>query len=138
MSHVCIHSTYARLRPHCPAQEFVDKMRKSHQLIQGIGHKVKSRTNPDLRVEILTQYAKQNFPRTSTLDFARDVEKLTTAKKDNLILNVDGAIGALFVDLLRYSGAFSVEEADEYIKIGTLNGLFVLGRSIGLLGHFLV
>jgi ATP citrate (pro-S)-lyase len=35
------------------------------------------------------------------------VEKLTTAKKDNLILNVDGAIGALFVDLLRNCGAFS-------------------------------
>ncbi|KDN35939.1 hypothetical protein RSAG8_11202, partial [Rhizoctonia solani AG-8 WAC10335] len=29
------------------------------------------------------------------------------------------------------------EEADEYIKIGTLNGLLVLGRSIGFIGHHL-
>ena len=32
------------------------------------------------------------------------VEKLTTRKKSNLILNVDGTIGTAFVDLLRYSG----------------------------------
>ena len=68
--------------------------------------------------------------------------------QDNLILNVDGAVGVAFVDLLRGCGAFSLDEADEYIKvcililyinieIGTLNGLFVLGRSIGFIGHYL-
>jgi hypothetical protein len=54
-----------------------------------------------------------------------------------LILNVDGCIAVCFVDLLRDSGAFTPEEADEYAKIGTLNGLFVLGRSIGFIGHHL-
>lgn len=54
-----------------------------------------------------------------------------------LILNVDGCIAVCFVDLLRDSGAFTREEADEYIKIGCLNGLFVLGRSIGFIGHHL-
>jgi ATP citrate (pro-S)-lyase len=56
--------------------------------------------------------------------------------------------------LLRDSGAFTPDEAEEYIKvgfeqtfvsgfmlilpqIGTLNGLFVLGRSIGFIGHHL-
>ena len=29
------------------------------------------------------------------------------------------------------------EEADEYISIGALNGLFVLGRSIGFIGKYL-
>jgi ATP citrate (pro-S)-lyase len=29
------------------------------------------------------------------------------------------------------------EEADEYISMGALNGLFVLGRSIGMIGHYL-
>ncbi|KAI3648822.1 hypothetical protein MP228_006676 [Amoeboaphelidium protococcarum] len=118
-------------------QEFVDSLRKQHKLILGIGHKIKSRTNPDLRVSILTDYAKRTFPQTPLLDYARKVELITTAKKDNLILNVDGAIGVLFVDLLRHSGAFSREEAEEYIKIGTLNGLFVLGRSLGFIGHFI-
>ncbi|ORZ33914.1 citrate synthase-like protein [Catenaria anguillulae PL171] len=118
-------------------REFVDSMRKQNKLILGIGHKIKSRTNPDLRVEIIKEYARKNFPATPILDYATAVETITTSKKDNLILNVDGAIGVLFVDLLRYSGAFTRDEADEVLKIGTLNGLFVLGRSIGFIGHFL-
>lgn len=65
------------------------------------------------------------------------VEEITTAKKDSLILNLDGAIAVCFVDLLRESGAFSIEEAEEYVKIGALNGLFVLGRSIGFTGKYL-
>ncbi|ORX95628.1 ATP-citrate synthase [Basidiobolus meristosporus CBS 931.73] len=118
-------------------REFVDSMRKQNKLILGIGHKIKSRNNPDLRVSIITEYAKKNFPATPVLDYALAVEQITTAKKDSLILNVDGAIGVLFVDLLRNSGAFSREEADEYVRIGTLNGLFVLGRSIGFIGHYI-
>ena len=39
-----------------------------------------------------------------------------------------------FVDLLRTCGAFSNEEAREYIETGCLNGLFVLGRTIGFIG----
>jgi ATP citrate (pro-S)-lyase len=117
--------------------EFVSSMRKSNKLILGIGHKIKSRTNPDLRVSIVKQYVLSNFPNADILKYAIEVEKVTTAKKDNLILNVDGAVGVAFVDLLRGCGAFSREEAEEYIQIGTLNGLFVLGRSIGFIGHYL-
>jgi ATP citrate (pro-S)-lyase len=118
-------------------REYVTSMRKQNKLIMGIGHKIKSRNNPDLRVKIITEYAKENFPSTPILDYALAVEQITTAKKDNLILNVDGAIACIFVDLLRHSGAFTDEEAEEYTKIGTLNGLFVLGRTIGFVGHFL-
>ncbi len=62
---------------------------------------------------------------------------MTTKKKANLILNVDGCIAVCFVDMLRTCGAFSNQEADEIIKNGSLNGLFVLGRSMGFIGHFL-
>ncbi|TPX57428.1 hypothetical protein SpCBS45565_g08204 [Spizellomyces sp. 'palustris'] len=117
--------------------DFVTSKRKAHQLILGIGHKIKSRTNPDLRVEIVKEYVLKNFPSADVFRYALEVEKITTSKKDNLILNVDGAVGVAFVDLLRGCGAFSREEAEEYIKIGTLNGLFVLGRSIGFIGHYL-
>lgn len=105
--------------------------------VSGIGHKIKSVNNPDLRVELVKEYVLKNFPSHSLLDYALAVEKVTTAKKDTLILNVDGCIAVCFVDLLRDSGAFTREEADEYIRIGTLNGLFVLGRSIGFIGHHL-
>lgn len=117
------------------ARVFVDTMRKQNKLIPGIGHKVKSRQNPDLRVELVKEYAHKNFPNTSLLDYALAVETVTTSKKDNLILNVDGAVAVCFVDLLRNCGAFTPEEAEDYLKMGALNGLFILGRSIGLMGH---
>ena len=116
-------------------REFVDTMRKQNKLIPGIGHKVKSRQNPDLRVELVKDYAHKSFPSTKLLDYAIAVETVTTSKKDNLILNVDGAVAVCFVDLMRNCGGFSPEEAEEYLKMGVLNGLFILGRSIGLMGH---
>ena len=118
-------------------REFVDSMRKANKLIPGIGHKIKSKTNPDLRVTLVVDYVKKHFPQHKTLDYALAVEEVTTQKSGTLILNVDGAIAASFVDLLSGTGAFSEEEAAEYLKIGTLNGLFVLGRSIGFIGHYL-
>ncbi|KAF7967786.1 hypothetical protein HWV62_21408 [Athelia sp. TMB] len=118
-------------------REFVDNSRKQNKLISGIGHKIKSVNNPDLRVQLVKEYVQKNFPSHTLLDYALAVETVTTAKKDTLILNVDGCIAVCFVDLLRDSGAFTSEEAEEYIKIGTLNGLFVLGRSIGFIGHHL-
>ncbi|XP_069093763.1 ATP-citrate synthase isoform X1 [Pleurodeles waltl] len=117
--------------------EFVNKMKKEGKLIMGIGHRVKSINNPDMRVQILKDYVKQKFPSTPLLDYALEVEKITTSKKPNLILNVDGFIGVAFVDLLRHCGSFTREEADEYIEIGALNGIFVLGRSMGFIGHYL-
>ncbi|TKA74227.1 putative ATP-citrate synthase subunit 1 [Cryomyces minteri] len=118
-------------------RDFVDTMRKENKLIPGIGHRVKSRNNPDLRVELVKDFVKKNFPSCKMLDYAIAVETVTTSKKDNLILNVDGAVAVCFVDLLRNCGAFSAEEAEDYLKMGVLNGLFVLGRSIGLIAHFL-
>ena len=116
-------------------QQFVDEMKMRGVFIQGIGHRIKSIHNPDMRVTIIKEYAKSHFKATPLLDYALEVEKITTAKRDNLILNVDGCIGICFADLLR--AEFGKELADEYISMGALNGLFVLGRSIGLTGHYL-
>jgi ATP citrate (pro-S)-lyase len=117
--------------------EFVNKMRKEGKLIMGVGHRVKSLNNPDMRVILLKQFAKENFPITPLLDYALEVEQITTSKKPNLILNVDGVIGVSMVDMLRSSGCFTMEEANEFVEIGALNGIFVLGRSLGFIGHFL-
>lgn len=118
-------------------RDFVDTMRKENKLIPGIGHRIKSRNNPDLRVELVKEYVLKNFPSHKLLDYALAVETVTTSKKDNLILNVDGCIAVCFVDLVRSGGSFTQEEAEDYLKMGVLNGLFVLGRSIGLIAHFL-
>lgn len=117
--------------------DFVNQMRKKGQLIMGIGHRVKSINNPDVRVKIIKEFVTENFPSYPLLKYALEVEKITTSKKPNLILNVDGVIATCFVDMLRNCGSFTSEEAQEYINIGAINSLFVLGRSIGFIGHYM-
>ncbi len=117
-------------------KEFVNYMKKQGIPIPGIGHRIKSVRNPDKRVEGLKKFAKEHFPSTPLLEYALEVEKLTTSKKDNLILNVDGTIGILMVDMWRALG-YSEEEIDEFIESGTLNSFFILGRTIGFIGHIL-
>ncbi len=112
----------------------VRDMKAKGVYIPGIGHRIKSVKNPDKRVELLKQYAKSHFPMTPYLDFALQVETLTTAKRDNLILNVDGCVGILICDMLRSVG-YSPQQVEEFIELGALNAFFVLGRSIGLMGH---
>jgi len=74
-------------------------MKAQGTLIPGIGHKIKSIHNPDVRCTLLLQIA-QSFPHQQHLVFAQQVEAITTSKKPNLILNVDGCIGAMLLDLL--------------------------------------
>jgi succinyl-CoA synthetase alpha subunit len=118
-------------------KEFVNDMKVKGLNIPGIGHLIKSVQNPDIRVTIVKEFVKTNLPKSPLLDYALEVEKVTTSKRNNLILNVDGCIGICFVDMMRNCGSFSKEEADEFIKMGALNGLFVYGRTIGLIGHYL-
>jgi ATP citrate (pro-S)-lyase len=103
--------------------------------IPGIGHRIKSLDNPDKGVELLKNYARKHFPKTTYLDYAVAMEKVTTQKKSILILNVDGCIGVSFLDLLNAFGATSSCEIEEMVEIGYLNALFTLARSIGIIGH---
>jgi ATP citrate (pro-S)-lyase len=119
------------------AKKFVDDCKKNNVLIMGIGHRIKSKANPDMRVELVKNYALKHFGEASVLNFALKVEEVTTSKKANLILNVDGCIACCFVDMLRSSGAFPHEEISELVESGCLNGLFVLARSCGFIGHYL-
>ena len=129
------HFKYADDNKLTPA-EFLNHMKKEGIPIPGIGHRIKSLKNPDLRVEGLKKYAAQFFPATPLLDYALTVEQLTTSKKENLILNVDGTIGILMVDMWRALG-YSEEDINEFISSGTLNSFFILGRTIGFIGHVL-
>lgn len=129
------HFKYADDNNMSPA-EFLNHMKKLGIPIPGIGHRIKSLKNPDLRVKGLMDYAKEYFPSTPLLDYARTVELLTTSKKENLILNVDGTIGILMVDMWRALG-YSEQEINEFIASGTLNAFFIAGRTIGFIGHIL-
>ena len=75
-------------------------------LVSGIGHKIKSVNNPDLRVELVKEYVRKNFPSHSLLDYALAVEKVTTAKKDTvsfLIIRVLFSYELMFPPLSAYS-----------------------------------
>ncbi|ARM30925.1 citrate/2-methylcitrate synthase [Prosthecochloris sp. HL-130-GSB] len=103
---------------------FLAWMKKNVGPVPGIGHRVKSLKNPDQRVKYLVSYVKNETSlHTPCLDYALEVEKVTSAKKDNLILNVDGTMGAILVDL--------------GFPIHSLNGFFVLARTIGMIGHWI-
>ncbi len=123
------------LRSGLSPRQFVDDMKKRNVRIQGIGHRLHSMENPDARVELMKAFARKHFRGTPLLDYALAVEQVTTQKKGNLILNVDGCIGVLLVDLLTEL-RFSNEEIDGMIRAGLFNAFFVLGRSIGLIGHY--
>lgn len=114
---------------------FVDSMKRKGIPIPGIGHRIKSTLNPDKRVELLKAYARKHFKSQRYLDYALKVEQITTAKKNNLILNVDGTIATTLLDMMESSGQFSKDDIDDALESGFFNGLFALGRSIGLIGH---
>ena len=116
-------------------RDFVEYMKAENSLIQGIGHRLHTLENPDARVEIMIDFARRHFASTRTLDYALGVAKVTSSKKSNLILNVDGCIGALFVDLLTSIG-YDDSKIQELTDMGFFNAIFVLGRSIGLMGHY--
>ncbi len=116
-------------------QELVNEMKAKGVYIQWIWHKVKSIYNPDKRCELMKELA-ENFPTRNYLDFALQVEELTTQKKPNLILNVDGHIAAMMLDALTDMW-YTYEEMNSLIKADFLNALFVMARSVWFIGHYL-
>ncbi len=115
-------------------QEFVNKMKTDNKLIMGIGHKVKTVENPDKRVELLKRYIFDNFPNYEHVKYALEVEKITTQKKNNLILNVDGLLANSLLDA--FGLVMSKSEFLEVINNDFINAFFVLGRTIGFIGHW--
>jgi citrate synthase len=116
-------------------EDLMNRMKKSGNPIQGIGHKVKNKFNPDGRCEILKKLAK-DIPSSTYLDYALSVEVLTLEKKSNLILNVDGHVAASLLDIFTSIGMSQVE-IQTYIDAGIFNAFFILSRSIGFIGHAL-
>lgn len=117
------------------ADQIIEEHKLAGNYIQGIGHRIKSIHNPDGRCSILYDLWKQ-FPQTEHLDLAKQVEALTTMKKANLILNVDGHVAAIVLDIFVAIG-MTHDEIQRTIDAWLFNGLFVLARTIGFIGHYL-
>lgn len=115
--------------------KFVEEFASRKKYISGIGHRKYRVDLPDPRVaEILkhSQGLEGKFTK-----FAKGVEKITVAKKGNLILNVDGAIAAILLDILAEKEGYSKDDLKHLVEIEFFNALFVLSRSVGFIGHFL-
>jgi len=113
----------------------VENFASQKKYIPGIGHRKYRLDSPDPRVgELIKLMGKINSPH---LDFARDVEKLTTGKKPNLILNVDGCLAAILLDLLVEEEKLSPDEINTLIDAEFFNAIFILSRSVGLIAHHL-
>jgi ATP-citrate lyase alpha-subunit len=96
---------------------------------------VKSKFNPDARCTILQEKA-SSIPSRVYLDYALAVESFTLEKKSNLILNVDGHIAAILIDIFVAIG-MPEDEIEMYLDAGIGNAFFILARSIGFIGHAL-
>ena len=112
---------------------FVTNMKERWINIAGIGHKVKSKFNPDIRCAILESMS-HKFPTCKYLQYAKSIEKLTLEKKSNLILNVDGYIAAMILDIFEDIW-LHYKEKYMYVEVWFFNALFLLARSIGFIGH---
>lgn len=109
-------------------------IRQQPGVIQGIGHKKYRIDRPDPRVAALIEFGIEGG---RYLAFARSIETVTTGKKANLILNVDGAIAAILLDLLETELGYTHEQLRELVEIEFFNALFILSRSVGFTAHYL-
>ncbi len=113
--------------------QYVQQEKAAGRLIQWIGHKVKSLYNPDKRCEHLVRLS-ESFPVRTYLTFGLAVQALTTQKKPTLILNVDGHIACMLLDMFA-SMEYTNEQIQQYIDADFFNALFVLARSVWFLAH---
>lgn len=118
------------------AGDFVESFAKDGRPIPGIGHKKYTLDNPDPRVGSLLEF-NNNTNGDRYLKFAVSVADITSRKKNNLILNVDGMIAAMLLDIIESELGYSVQQLRELTEIEFFNALFVLSRSIGLTSHYL-
>ncbi|HVM73316.1 MAG TPA: citrate/2-methylcitrate synthase [Candidatus Paceibacterota bacterium] len=118
------------------AATFVEARAKEGVLLSGIGHRKYRVGIPDPRVEALAQFTTL-LKKHPHYDFARAVEQVTTSKNGSLILNVDGIVASVLLDILVEVDGFSPAELQELLDIEFFNALFVIPRTVGFIAHFM-
>ncbi len=117
-----------------PAQ-LVEKSAAAKRKLAGIGHRKYRIDMPDPRVEPIISHALA-LPSHPYTDYALAVQDLTSGKKGNLILNVDGAMAAVLLDLLSTAENYSAQDLKDLVDTEFFNSLFVLSRSVGFMAHY--
>lgn len=115
--------------------DLVETNAQNKTYLPGIGHRKYRLDSPDPRVPLLTALV-ADIPHPH-LDFAQEVAQLTTSKKPNLILNVDGTLAAVLLDLLVHEEKLGKDELQTLLAAEFFNAIFVLSRSVGFIAHYL-
>ncbi|HUD11359.1 MAG TPA: citrate/2-methylcitrate synthase [Candidatus Saccharimonadia bacterium] len=113
----------------------VEDMAKRRQRIAGIGHRKYRADAPDPRVTRLLRFTSGLSAKRFTT-FARGVESETISKKASLILNVDGTIAAVLLDILAEKEGYTDDQLLSLTNTEFFNALFVLSRSVGFMAHY--
>jgi ATP citrate (pro-S)-lyase len=113
----------------------VEELAKKRHRIAGIGHRKYRVDLPDPRVSRLLEFTDELKVKPYT-SFALGVEAETTRKKGTLILNVDGAVAAVLLDLLAVGEGYSEDQLRSLTRTEFFNALFVLSRSVGFMAHY--
>jgi len=115
-------------------ENFVEQNAQAKQYIPGIGHRKYRTDNPDPRVALLLSKFDAGGKYTA---FAKQVAAITTKKKAQLILNVDGAIAALLLDILSDEERYTNAQISQLLKTDFCNAIFIYARSAGFIAHHL-
>ncbi len=118
------------------SRAFVENKTKGGNLLAGIGHRKYRVGIPDPRVASISKFA-ELLSYHPHYDFARSVEEVTTAKNGKLILNVDGVLAALMLDMLTEKEGMKKEELQELVQAEFFNALFIIPRSVGFIAHYM-
>jgi ATP citrate (pro-S)-lyase len=118
------------------ASDFVEEKTRAGALLSGIGHRKYRVGIPDPRVAALSEFATL-LKKHAHYDFAREIEKVTTGKNGSLILNVDGIMAALLIDILIECEGYSPEEIRELADAEFFNALFIVPRTVGFIAHYI-
>ncbi len=116
--------------------EHIESYAKVKKYIAGIGHKKYRVGLEDPRTAILAKFSNR-LPNHRYYDYAKAIEAITTTKKGSLILNVDGTIAALMLDILESEEHYSHQELKELVDADFFNALFVIPRIVGFTAHYL-
>ncbi len=128
---------YYSVRDNISVEEMLDAHKSRGAYVMGIGHLKYSIYENDSRVEGLVSFARKNLTQTKYLDYAEAVAKRTTQKRPNLILNVDGAIAAIVIDILLEQEKYSLAQLEELLRIECFNSYFLIPRTVGFVGNYL-
>ncbi len=127
---------YRGVTDRIPAPVLVETYAKKKIFVSGIGHRKYRVDLPDPRTLQIAKLTKK-LRKTPHLDYAREVERITTQKNPKLILNVDGALAASLLDHLQQEEGLTGKEIEKLITCEFFNAVFIASRTVGFLAHYL-